>query len=85
VLPDTSSAGAMAVGSRIRERIAAHLFLAAEGLDCRLTVSVGAATLPDVATTAEALLHAADAAMYHVKDAGKNGIKAAPRPSPSAL
>ncbi len=85
VLPDTSSAGAMAVGARIRERIAAHLFLATEGLDCRLTVSVGAATLPDVATTAEALLHAADAAMYHVKDSGKNGIKAAPRPSPSPL
>jgi diguanylate cyclase (GGDEF)-like protein len=77
VLPDTGSAGAFAVGSRIRERIAAHHFLAAEGLDCRLTVSIGAATLPDVATSAEALLQAADAAMYQVKDAGKNGIRAA--------
>jgi diguanylate cyclase (GGDEF)-like protein len=77
VLPETGAAGAMAVGSRIRERIAAHLFLAAEGLDCRLTVSIGAATLPEAAVTAEALLHAADAAMYQVKDAGKNGIRAA--------
>ena len=29
------------------------------------------------AVTAEALLHAADAAMYQVKDAGKNGVRAA--------
>ena len=77
VLPDTGGAGALAVGMRIRERIAAHRFLAAEGLDCRLTVSIGAATLPDTAVTAETLLHAADAAMYQVKDAGKNGIRAA--------
>jgi diguanylate cyclase (GGDEF)-like protein len=77
VLPETGAAGAMAVGSRIRERIAAHLFLAAQGLDCRLTVSIGAATLPEAAVTADALLHAADAAMYQVKDAGKNGIRAA--------
>ena len=77
VLPETAAAGAMAVGARIRERIAAHRFLVAEGLDCRLTVSIGAATLPEAAVTAEALLHAADAAMYQVKDAGKNGIRAA--------
>lgn len=77
VLPDTGSAGALAVGARIRERIAAHRFLAGDGLDCRLTVSIGAATLPDVASTAEALLQAADSAMYQVKDAGKNGVKAA--------
>jgi diguanylate cyclase (GGDEF)-like protein len=77
VLPDTGPAGALAVGSRIRERIAAHRFLAADGLDCHLTVSIGVATLPDVAATAEALLQAADSAMYQVKDAGKNGIRAA--------
>jgi diguanylate cyclase (GGDEF)-like protein len=77
VLPDTGSTGALAVGARIRERIAAHRFLAADGLDCRLTASVGVATLPDAATSADALLQAADTAMYQVKDAGKNGIRAA--------
>ena len=59
----------MAVGDRVRERIAAHQFLASEGLGIRLTVSVGVATLPDVAISAEGLLQAADAAMYRVKDA----------------
>jgi diguanylate cyclase (GGDEF)-like protein len=77
VLPDTGSDGALAVGERIRERIAAHTFLQAEGLDTRLTVSVGVASLPDVAVTAEALIQAADEAMYHVKDRGKNGIHVA--------
>jgi diguanylate cyclase (GGDEF)-like protein len=74
VLPDTGSDGATAVGERVRDKIAAHRFLLSEGLDIRLTVSVGVATLPDVAASAEQLIHAADEAMYWVKDHGKNGI-----------
>jgi diguanylate cyclase (GGDEF)-like protein len=74
ILPDTGSEGAAAVGERIRDRINAHGFLAGDGLDIHLTVSVGVATLPDVAASAEGLLQAADEAMYHVKDHGKNGI-----------
>ncbi len=77
VLPDTGSDGAFAVGERIRERIAAHMFLAGEGLTIRLTASVGVATLPDHARSADELVAAADRAMYAVKDAGKNGIQAA--------
>ena len=74
VLPDTGSDGATAVGERIRERIAEHAFLERDGLDIRLTASVGVASMPDVASTAEALIQAADEAMYFVKDHGKNGI-----------
>jgi diguanylate cyclase (GGDEF)-like protein len=74
VLPDTGSEGAVAVGERIRDKIAVHRFLEAEGLSIRLTVSVGVATLPDVAASAEQLIHAADEAMYWVKEHGKNGI-----------
>jgi diguanylate cyclase (GGDEF)-like protein len=81
VLPDTGSDGAFAVGERIRERLAAHRFLASESLDIRLTVSVGVATLPDVAMSADELVHAADAAMYEVKDRGKNGIQVASLPA----
>jgi len=74
VLPDTGGEGAYAVGERIRERIAAHRFLADDGLDIHLTASVGVATLPDAAASAEELVQAADKAMYHVKESGKNGI-----------
>ena len=81
VLPDTGGEGAFAVGERIRERIAAHKFLAGAGFDIHLTASVGVATLPDVAASAEELVHAADKAMYQVKDSGKNGIQAAAPPA----
>jgi diguanylate cyclase (GGDEF)-like protein len=74
VLPDTGSDGAAAVGARLRERVAAHRFLQGDGLSILLTVSVGVATLPDVAASVEALIQAADKAMYRVKEHGKNGI-----------
>ena len=74
VLPDTGTDGAVAVAERVRERLAAHEFLQADGLRIRLTASVGVATLPDVANTVEALIQAADKAMYRVKERGKNGI-----------
>ena len=81
VLPDTGGEGAFAVGERIRERIAAHKFLADDRLDLHLTASVGVATLPDVAASSEELVQAADKAMYQVKDSGKNGIQAAIAPA----
>ncbi|MGE0702730.1 MAG: diguanylate cyclase [Vicinamibacterales bacterium] len=83
VLPDTGAQGAYSVAGRIRERLAAHRFLVAEGLAVRLTVSIGVATLPDAASSSDELIEAADAAMYRVKERGKNGIEAAVRPADS--
>jgi diguanylate cyclase (GGDEF)-like protein len=77
VLPETDPQGARAVAQRIRDRIAEHCFLSGEMLDVRLTASVGIATLPDVARSAEELVQAADRAMYRVKMSGKNGIQQA--------
>ncbi len=77
VLPDTGSDGALVVAGRVRERIAEHVFLAAEGYNRRLTGSAGVATLPDIVPTVERLLQAADDAMYWVKAHGKNGCKLA--------
>ena len=77
VLPDTGSDGAAAVGDRVRDRVAAFRFLQADGLDIHLTVSVGVATLPDVAASADGLIQAADEAMYWVKEHGKNGLHVA--------
>jgi diguanylate cyclase (GGDEF)-like protein len=74
VLPDTGRDGALSVATRVRERIAEHSFLAGDLLDVRLTASVGIATLPDAARSAEELVQAADRAMYKVKMSGKNGI-----------
>lgn len=77
VLPDTGSEGAAAVGDRVRERLSEYPFLQQSGLKLRLTASVGVATLPDVAASAEELVRAADMAMYQVKDSGKNGVRIA--------
>ncbi len=77
ILPDTGSEGAAAVGDRVRDRVAEYRFLQGDGLDITLTVSVGVATLPDVAASAEGLIQAADEAMYWVKEHGKNGIHVA--------
>lgn len=77
ILPDTGRDGAVSVAVRVRERVAEHFFLATDGLTVRLTASVGIATLPDVAGSAEELIRAADRAMYKVKEAGKNGIHVA--------
>ena len=77
VLPETGSDGAEMVGARIRDKIAAHACLRKAGLDIKLTVSVGVATLPDAASSAEQLIQAADEAMYWVKDHGKDGVHVA--------
>ena len=66
--------GAMNVAERIRARVAAHVFLAGEGLDVRLTISIGIATREHGRLSAAELLQAADRAMYWVKAHGKNGI-----------
>lgn len=77
LLPDTGRDGAVAVAERVRDRLRAFRFLTSDGLAVRLTASIGVATLPDVAGSAEELLRAADLAMYRVKNAGKNGIHVA--------
>jgi diguanylate cyclase (GGDEF)-like protein len=77
ILPDTGRDGAVAVAERIAERLRGFRFLVGDGLAVRLTASIGVATLPDVAGSAEELIRAADTAMYRVKARGKNGIHVA--------
>jgi diguanylate cyclase (GGDEF)-like protein len=85
VLPDTGSEGAVAVADRLRERIFSQPFLLSDGLNLHLTASIGVATLPDVAASAEELIKAADTAMYGVKARGKNGVILAIEPVLSGL
>lgn len=77
VLPDTAGDGAVSVGERVRDRLAAYRFLEGDGLSIALTASVGVATLPEESGTAEGLIQAADEAMYWVKSHGKNGLHVA--------
>ena len=46
-----------------------------DGRDHRITVSVGVAIYPEAGLDAEDLLRSADAAMYSVKDSGRNSLR----------
>ena len=90
VLPSTSRRDASGVARRVQQRVAAETFLTGQGVEARLTVSVGVATLARPTYTAAQLIRTADEAMYWVKRHGRNGIRAvllgraAQKRSPSA-
>jgi diguanylate cyclase (GGDEF)-like protein len=82
VLPETDAAGAYVVAEKIREELAAHRFVDADGQRCcTLTVSVGVATYPTYAFDKESLLREADDALYRAKNGGKNRVCAPKRTS----
>ncbi|MHB1847307.1 MAG: GGDEF domain-containing response regulator [Deltaproteobacteria bacterium] len=87
VLPGTDVDGAMTVAERIRETVAAHRFLAREGLNLEVTVCVGVASCPLDAKDKATLLRLADQAMYAGKSSGRNRVHhagAAPEPPQAA-
>lgn len=77
ILPETLKPAAIDVADRLREAIERWEFLRPMGLSIRVTASFGVASWPEDARTAEALLHAADSAMYIGKEAGRNTVSAA--------
>jgi diguanylate cyclase (GGDEF)-like protein len=77
LLPEAERAQALAVAERIRAELEAARFLADRGLDLRVTASFGVATYPEDGATPEAVLGAADAAMYRVKQRSRNGVEPA--------
>ena len=78
VLPDTDLEGAEAVAERIRQRTEKLRFEVAGKL-VPITASLGVAChFPTQVDAAEALLKAADDALYSAKDAGRNRVACAP-------
>ena len=69
ILVNTTKAGALIYGERIRAVIEQHTF--GHG---RVTVSVGVACLPDDGTSADDLIIAADRALYDAKRLGRNRV-----------
>jgi diguanylate cyclase (GGDEF)-like protein/PAS domain S-box-containing protein len=73
ILPETLAAGAVIVGERLRLAIEA---MVVDNL--KVTISIGAATFPDLdLTRPEQLLEAADAALYKAKETGRNRLVSA--------
>jgi diguanylate cyclase (GGDEF)-like protein len=77
VLPETGKPPACALAERVCASFRKERFLSSRGVDLALTASFGVATYPDDAATEQELLARADEAMYRVKSATRNGVKAA--------
>lgn len=77
ILAHTGLEDAMIVAERIRLQVEKKRFLAREGLDIRLTASIGVASVPEHASTKVQILKAADEALYGVKKAVRNKVIAA--------
>jgi len=77
LLPQTSKENAINVARRLHKLIRETLWLKSEGLNIRLTPSMGLAAYPVDSKTKEGLLHLADEAMYQVKNANRDRVAAA--------
>ncbi|MBN2840188.1 MAG: diguanylate cyclase [Coriobacteriia bacterium] len=77
ILPETDAPGAFIAAEKIREAVALQRFRDADGEPVvHVTVSIGLASFPSHATDKEALLRAADDAVYHAKATGKDRVRA---------
>jgi diguanylate cyclase (GGDEF)-like protein len=72
LLVDSGMDEGMAVAERIRRTVAETLFEGAPDTPIRLTISIGVATYPHHGADRDALLDAADKAMYRAKSRGRN-------------
>jgi diguanylate cyclase (GGDEF)-like protein len=76
LLPETTKAEAMQVAERMRESVELKMN-EGNAWTQRITVSVGVATFPEDGLTAEAVLEAADQALYVAKRQGRNRVTGA--------
>jgi diguanylate cyclase (GGDEF)-like protein len=83
ILPETDTDGAGLLAERICESVRRTPFEAGS-TSITVTVSIGAAALPDHGTTPADLIRAADEAMYAVKGSGRDAWRVAELPADPA-
>jgi diguanylate cyclase (GGDEF)-like protein len=74
ILPSSDAEGARQAAERLRVAIAGRGINLPDGRSGSVTVSIGVAMSPKDGTDAEALLKAADAALYRSKAEGRNRV-----------
>ncbi len=65
---------AKTVAERIRQSVEQNEFIKEEGLNLKFTVSIGVALFPDHASSKQAIIEAADQAMYSAKRSTRNSV-----------
>jgi diguanylate cyclase (GGDEF)-like protein len=87
ILPGTGKTALRSRAETVRKTVEAATISAGEGT-LKLTVSIGLASFPSFGDTGQAVLRAADAALYKAKSAGRNrvimGTPSGSRPSSAA-
>jgi diguanylate cyclase (GGDEF)-like protein len=78
VLIETDAEGAARFAERLRSTVRETEIPNRHGGTLTVSVSVGAATVPDAATEVEELVHAADTVLLEAKRSGKDQIRSAP-------
>jgi two-component system, cell cycle response regulator len=77
ILPDTTLENAMAVGERLRVRVAGRGFAVSASVgEISVTISLGAGISTEASEPLDQLLHRADMALYAAKKAGRNRVLA---------
>ena len=78
IVPETSVTGVALMAERIRASTEAHAFAVGDGAaEVRVTVSLGYAVFPEHGRTPDAMIDAADQALYRAKQGGRNRACAA--------
>jgi len=74
ILPETDAAMAMQIAERLRAEVERQPFGINGGKTAGITVSIGVATYPQQVDSLEALVKAADDALYAAKQGGRNRV-----------
>ncbi|HEY5594199.1 MAG TPA: diguanylate cyclase [Nitrospiria bacterium] len=74
LLPETAGNGAAVAAERLRAAVAGRAVRIGPEKAVHVTISIGIATFPEDAATGEALVEAADRALYEAKRAGRNRV-----------
>jgi diguanylate cyclase (GGDEF)-like protein len=76
-MPETGDETALAQATTLNKELMATEFRMKNGLELRVSASVGVATAPADGTSLHAVIAAADARMYAVKASGRGSVKGA--------
>jgi diguanylate cyclase (GGDEF)-like protein len=74
ILPESDKKGAFVIAERLRAAVENFRFKASDGQTLHITISIGVAAYPEDADSPNALIGAADDALYEAKRSGKNRV-----------
>ncbi|MEI7834594.1 MAG: GGDEF domain-containing protein [bacterium] len=78
LLPDTNQSTATMLAERLRNLVEISTLTLSDGVELNMTISGGVSAYPETSEEGDEMLKAADTAMNHAKNSGRNRIFAAP-------